>query len=537
MSEASGSAIATAPVGLSSDINAGFAFLLDCVVNIFVLAAILASFGFPLELIQSRIIPGCIAGIAIGNALMVWHARKAAIKTNNPNLTAIPLGLDMPSTIGLSFSVYLPVFFIAKAATGDVMKAGEITWAVGMGLTIWMGVIKFVLSYVAQTLQRVMPVAALLGSMMGIAIVWLGASAIMGVFDKPEVGILSLVIMIFALTGGHGLPFKLPGAVVAIVFGTGVYYILAFADVGGGYVIPEVGELTPAFPMLSFAGLDQIFDGSLNYLAVGGPLALLVAASAVNVATGAKLLGDDLDPRELIQLDAVATTAGAFFGGIIQTTPYFGHTTYKRMGGRWLYSAGAASIVLIGGVSGLIGLLINILPEATLKPILIVVASDIVRLTYANVPARHGAAIAFAAFPGILNFTYVTVSDLYGQVQRGLEKTGTAVTDLVSTQWIAGYDLLGMMARGYVLTSILWAAAIAFLIDREMKKATAVFALCGIFAGFGVIHSVLPNSGVYLPWDASVDNAMSLRLSGAYFIAAFMTFALSFSEGETILEE
>lgn len=106
MSENEGSAIAIAPVGLSSDINAGFAFLLDCVVNIFVLSAILASFGFPIELIQSRIIPGCIAGIAIGNGLMVWHARKTARETGNPNLTAMPLGLDMPTTIGLSFSVY-----------------------------------------------------------------------------------------------------------------------------------------------------------------------------------------------------------------------------------------------------------------------------------------------------------------------------------------------------------------------------------------------------------------------------------------------
>lgn len=537
MSESQGSAIATAPVGLSSDINAGFAFLLDCVVNIFVLSAILASFGFPLELIQSRIIPGCIAGIAIGNGLMVWHARKTARETGNPNLTAMPLGLDMPTTIGLSFSVYMPVFFAAKASGLDAMSAGELTWAVGMGLTILMGLIKFVLSYFAISLQRVMPVAALLGSMMGIAIVWLGAAAMMGILDKPEVGILSLVIMVFALTGGHALPFKLPGAVIAIVFGTLIYYILAYAGVGGGYVIPNVGELNVAFPMPTLAGFDQIFDGSLNALAVGAPLALLIALSAVNVATGAKLLGDDLNPRHVIQLDAVATTAGALFGGIIQTTPYFGHTTYKRMGGRWLYSAGAASVIFIGGISGVIGLLVNLLPDAAIKPILIVVASDIVRLTYANVPSRHGAAIAFAVFPGILNFTYVMVSDLYGQVQRGIEKTGTVMTDLVSSQWVASYDLLSAMAKGYVLTSLLWAAAIAFLIDRQMKSATAIFALCGIFASFGIVHSVLPNSGIYLPWDASIDSALSTRLAGAYFIAAFMTFALSFSKGETIIEE
>ncbi len=537
MSDGKGGAIALAPVGIASDINAGFAFFLDCVVNIFVLSAILASFGFPLELIQTRIIPGCIAGIALGNGLMVWHARKTSRATGNPNITAMPLGLDMPTTIGLSFSVYMPVFFAAKASGLDPMAAGELTWAVGMGLTMLMGLMKFALSYFALVLQRVMPVAALLGSMMGIAIVWLGAAAMMGILDKPEVGILSLVIMVFALSGGHGLPFKLPGAVIAIIFGTLVYYILAYAGVGGGYIIPDAGELTVAFPMPTLAGFDQIFDGSINALAVGAPLALLIALSAVNVATGAKLLGDDLDPRRVIQLDAVATTTSALFGGIIQTTPYFGHTTYKRMGGRWLYSAGAASVIFIGGVSGVIGLMVNLIPDAAIKPILIVVASDIVRLTYANVPSRYGAAVAFAVFPGILNYTYVMVSDLYGQVQRGVEKTGMVMTDLVSSQWAASYNLLSALAKGYVLTSLLWSAAIAFLIDRRMKSATIIFVLCGIFSSFGIIHSVLPNSGIYLPWDTSFDSALSTRLAGAYFIAAMMSYALSFSKGETIVEE
>ena len=110
------------------------------------------------------------------------------------------------------------------------------------------------------------------------------------------------------------------------------------------------------------------------------------------------------------------------------------------------------------------------------------------------------------------------------------------LSDIVSPQWVAGFDLLGMMARGYVLTSILWAAAIAFLIDRKMKEATVIFILCGIFSAFGVIHSVLPNSGVYLPWGSAVESAMSVRLAGAYFIAAFMTYALSFSKGEVIAE-
>lgn len=532
MSEGGTQAIAIAPVGLASDINAGFAFFLDCVVNIFVLSAILASFGFPLELIQTRIIPGCIAGIAIGNGLMVWHARKTARETNNPNLTAMPLGLDMPTTIGLSFSVYMPAFFAAQASGLDPMAAGELTWAIGMGLTMLMGVIKFILSFFAQALQRIMPVSALLGSMMGIAIVWLGANAMLGILDKPEVGILSLIIMVFALTGGHGLPFKLPGAVVAIVFGTLIYYILAFAGVGGGYVIPEAGELAVAFPLPTLTGFDQIFDGSINALAVGAPLALLIALSAVNVATGAKLLGDDLNPKQVIQLDSVATTLSALFGGIIQTTPYFGHTTYKRMGGRWLYSAGAAGVIFVGGISGLIGLMVNLLPDAAIKPILIVVASDIVRLTYANVPSRYGASIAFAVFPGILNYTYVMVSDLYGQVERGLAKSGTAMTELVSSQWLASYDLLAVMAKGYVLTSLLWSAAIAFLIDRKMKSATSIFVLCGIFSSFGVIHSVLPNAGIYLPWGAAIDSALSMRLAGAYFIAAGVTFAISFSKGK-----
>jgi adenine/guanine/hypoxanthine permease len=47
---------------------------------------------------------------------------------------------------------------------------------------------------------------------------------------------------------------------------------------------------------------------------------------------------------------------------------------------------------------------------------------------------------------------------------------------------------------------LLWGSAAAFLIDRRVGRAAAVLAVCGGLSFFGLIHSVLPSGGVYLPW-------------------------------------
>lgn len=521
----------------SGDINAGFAFLLDCVVNLFVLSALLSIFGYPTEIIQTRIIPGALVGIILGILLNVRMARRIAVETGNPNLTAMPIGLDMPTTVGMTLTVLGPLFLALKSELGDANEAATIAWYVGMASTLWMGVIKFGLSFLGSTVQRLLPISALLGAMMGVAIVWLGANAILGVFTAPEVGLIALAVMIYSLIAGFRVPGALPGAVAAILLGTVVYYGLGWAGLMEGFAWPAVKGLALHIPLPSLGGFEEFFGRALFYMAVIAPFALLITASTINLTAGANILGDKLKSGELIRVDAAATIAGAVFGSVVQTTPYFGHATYKRLGARRAYGVGVAVALAVGGVFGVIGFLIDVLPDAAIKPILIVVACDIVRLAYKGVETKHSPAVAFAVMPAILNFGFIKVSELMSHVEGGIEQLKSAIAGLnaaaqqvmtdaanfIPADWMQGYILFGALSRGYILTGLLWAAIVAFAIDRQFPRSAFVLFLSAALSLFGVIHSVLANSAIYFPWELELGDpqidTLPYRLAAGYFLA------------------
>lgn len=543
----------------SGDINAGFAFLLDCVVNLFVLSALLSIFGFPMEIIQTRIIPGALVGIVVGILLNVRMARRIARETGNPNVTAMPIGLDMPTTVGITLTLLGPLFLILKSELGNseeaIIEAATIAWYVGMASTIWMGLIKFGLSFFGSTIQRLLPLSALLGAMMGVAIVWLGANAILGVFTTPEVGLIALAVLIYALIAGFRVPGALPGAVAAILLGTLVFYILGAAGLLQGFTWPQVDPMALYVPVPSFGGMDELFGRSLFYMAIIVPFALLITVSTINLTAGANLLGDDLKSGELIRVDAGATIIGAIFGSVVQTTPYFGHATYKRLGAHRVYALGVAAVLAVGGVLGVIGFLIKVLPDAAIKPILIVVACDIVRLAFKGVQVQHSPAVAFAIMPAILNFAFVKVSQLMSHVETGIERLQNAAASLneaaqqvitqattfIPADWLQGYILLGALSRGYILTGLLWAAVVAYIIDRQFMRAAYVFVLSAVLSLFGVIHSVLPNSAIYFPWQLEVGDQqvaeLPYHLAAGYLLAGLTILAFALAAGGTKSDE
>src|SRR6476660_5073064 len=84
----------------AGDINAFFGLMLDNVVNLAVLAGILVfGFGFPSTLVYTRMFPGTALGVMFGDVVYTWLAFKLARKTGRDDVTAMPLGLDSPSTI------------------------------------------------------------------------------------------------------------------------------------------------------------------------------------------------------------------------------------------------------------------------------------------------------------------------------------------------------------------------------------------------------------------------------------------------------
>ena len=112
--------------------------------------------------------------------------------------------------------------------------------------------------------------------------------------------------------------------------------------------------------------------------------------------------------------------------------------------------------------------------------------------------------------------------------QQQLAATGTRLPDLLVTV---------ALGNGFILTSMLWGAFVAKLIDRRLKTASFYLLLCAAFTFFGIIHSALPEGNMYLPWLLpDSPRRIPYQFTAGYVVLALMFFALSFTnikrEGE-----
>ena len=58
--------------------------------------------------------PGTALGVLFGDLVYTWMAFRLAKREGRDDVTAMPLGLDAPSTIGMAFAVLGPAFVAAK---------------------------------------------------------------------------------------------------------------------------------------------------------------------------------------------------------------------------------------------------------------------------------------------------------------------------------------------------------------------------------------------------------------------------------------
>src|SRR3982751_761831 len=159
--------------------------MLDNVVNLAVLAGILiGGFGFPAQIVYTRMFPGTAFGVMIGDIIYTWLAFRLAKKTGRDDVTAMPLGLDAPSTIGMALAVLGPAFLAAKAKM-DAESAAIVAWQIGMATMVLIALFKFAMSFVGDAIRRAVPEAGLLGAIAGVGIALLGTLQLAEVFSEP----------------------------------------------------------------------------------------------------------------------------------------------------------------------------------------------------------------------------------------------------------------------------------------------------------------------------------------------------------------
>ncbi|MEM8736444.1 MAG: permease, partial [Planctomycetota bacterium] len=373
-----------------------------------------------------------------------------------------------------------------------------------------------------------------------IALVLIAFSQFPKLAADPIVGFASLVIVLATLVSRGELPFKIPGALGAVAAGCLIWYLLIGIDRVAGTEIAHQAEAGTViwFPqewltVFSF-GWTSSFGDALAYIPYIIPFAIATVIGGIDCTESAASAGDEYNTNTVIGIEAIATLLAAICGGVIQTTPYIGHPAYKAMGGRAAYTLATALFVGGAGVIGYFTLLFNYIPEAAVLPILIFIGIEITAQSFHATSRRHYAAIAIACLPALAKLIVIYV----GQY---------ATPDQMAND--AGLLILRVLAGGFIITSVIWASAMANIIDRKFRSAALYFCVAGILVLFGVMHSPVDGDKMFWPWNIGMieqgdgtlvadptTRSTIIELSVAYFVMAAIVFVLDFASDGKVIE-
>ena len=493
----------------AGDVNGFLGLTLDNTTNLVILASLLIGvFGFPADLVLGRMLPGTALGVLVGDLAYTAMAVRLARRTGRDDVTAMPFGIDTPTLFAMVFGVLGPV----KVATGDPVLA----WQVGMAVTVAIGLVKCALSFAGDWVLRVVPRAALLGSIAGVAILLIAFLPMLKILRDPLVGLVALVILLLALVGGVRMPFGVPGAFAAVLAGALIFWLRAGLG-GAGHPPPVVGlGLAVAIPWPTLAWIGAL-DDALPYLSIALPFALLTIVGGIDNTESALAAGDEYRARDILLVEALATVLTGFCGGVIQNTPYIGHPAYKAMGARAGYTLATGLVIGVGASVGALGALVGVLPEAAVAPILVFIGLEITAQAFLASPPRHGAAVAMAFVPVAAAVVLIELGGVLGALGRSAaELTGEAA---------ATYRALLVLGNGFILTAVLWGSAVVFIIERRPGPLAAVFAVCSLATLVGLVHSPLPSGAVFWPWTAGAPLVVAAPLAGAYGVLSALAAA------------
>lgn len=470
------------------DLNAFFGLMVDNVTQLVIMASILIGvFQFPREIVYRRMIPGSAVGVLVGDLVYSVMAIRLAKRTGRSDITAMPLGIDTPSLFAFIFGVVGPAYVATKDA--------ELAWKISTAVVVIVGVVKTAGAFLGPTLRRVVPRAGLLGPIAGIALLLIAFLPSLRILQHPIVGFLSLIIILTGIVGKVSFPFRIPAAFAAVLLGVAVYYLAALAGLEkeAPSISGSLQQMSFAFPLptLDFiGGLPHV----LTYLPIALPFAIVVIIGGIDVTESAAAAGDEYDTRAILLTSGLSTFASGLCGGVVQTTPYIGHPAYKEMGGGAGYTLATALLIGLGGILGFLGVIVDLLPEAAVAPILIFIGLEITAQAFYATEARHYKAVAFAFLPSIAALVQIQLNGVLNHLgKRSADLQGeTALT----------YQAVVLMANGFVISSLLWGAALALIIDRRLRSAAGFLGIAGALSLFGIVHSPFDDGRLFFPWSA-----------------------------------
>jgi adenine/guanine/hypoxanthine permease len=492
------------------DVDGFFGLFLDNLLQLMLITALCPLVcGLPAELIYERILPGAAISILVGNLYYAWQARRLMRATGRGDVTALPYGINTVSLLAFLFLIMGPIY----QATGNATLA----WQAGLFACFLSGVMEIAGAFVGDWVRRHTPRAALLSALAGIAITFLAMGFVFQIFAVPLLGLLPMLLILFAYSSRVRLPLGLPGGLVAVLLGIGLAWLLRglglpyFEPPADGYPAgiylptPVLGDL---FALLTSATGWQ-------YFAVIFPMALFNVLGSLQNLESAEAAGDRYETRPSLLVNGVGSLIAALFGSAFPTTIYIGHPGWKAMGARASYST--LNGVVIAGLCWLGGmtLVLRVVPIEVALGILLWIGLIMLAQSFQEVPRRHALAVGMGLVPALAAWALVLI-------ETALRVGGT---HLLAAAPRFGGDLYihGVIAlsQGFMLSSMVLAAVLVEVIERQFLKAMLWMGAAALLSWIGLIHAYdLTELGVQnrFGWAAAPDFALIYGLGAVFLV-------------------
>ncbi|MCF7930267.1 MAG: hypothetical protein K9L02_02030 [Acholeplasmataceae bacterium] len=500
---------------VKSDWNGLFGLFTNNLTNILVMATLLSVVvGLPGNIVYGRILPAVGLSIFISSVYYSFMAIKLAKKEKRDDVTALPAGTSVPHMFLIVFLIIGPVFW----ATGDAYLA----WAAGLVWSLLEGIIELLGSVFGARLRKIIPRAAMLGSLAGVSITYIALNPAFNVFAIPYIGLVALAIVLLGWVGKVKMPFNIPTGLVAIIVGVMIGW--ASGLMSGSALVNSIQGITLGAPVPSFTRYFVGFESALPFLFSAIPLGIYNFFETIDNCESAAVAGDSYSTREALIADGTTTIIGSIFGNPFPTAIFIGHPGWKEAGARIGYSFAGGALIFILTTLGMISILLNIIPVVAILPILLYIGVVITTQAFTSVKHKYAPAVVLAIIPWLADWTKNAVD-----IALGAAGTNASTVGLLNLE-TAGLNYAGMMSlgAGSIIVGMILGSIAVFVIDHKFMHAGFTAVTAAVLTFFGIIHA------------GTVAINANLEMTIGYLIVSLLFAAYYFyykKKGETIDEQ
>jgi len=500
------------PLFSLGDLDGFFGLFVDNLLQLMLIVVLCGTVcGLPNDFVAHRILPGAALSVLAGNLFYAWQARRLARQTGRSDVTALPYGINTASLMAFVFLVMGPVY--------QETKDPILTWQVGLFASLVSALVELAGVFFGDWLRKHTPRAALLSSLAGIALTFIAMSFVFEIFASPLLALLPMFIILIAYSAKIRFFGGLPGGLIAVLVGTAIAWgsrSLGFNFFHPSYEAYSLGIHLPIpvpGDLLSFITSPQ----GWKYMGVILPMSLFNVIGSLQNLESAQAAGDPYPTKPSLLANGVCGFIAALFGSPFPTTIYIGHPAWKAMGARSGYSVLNGLVIAGLCFAGAITLLLQWIPlEATLG-ILLWIGIVISAQAFQEVPKSHALAVAVGLIPSLASWALLLI-------ETALRKAGTNLLETAPQFGNEIYiDGIIALSQGFLLSSMILAAIVVYLIERKFFKAGCWALAASLLSLFGFIHAFrLEASGVQNRFGLSAAPEFAL----AYSVTALVLFLL-----------